>query len=232
MCATVARVRVLVLSHRSVASEFGHLEPWLDEVAATGFVRAYREDGPPAATALDADLLVVLGSPGSVAAGHCSPAAQSEIDLVRTWVEADRPYLGICFGAQVLACALGGSVQRMPTAYRDYADLPLEPQAPDGLAGPWALWHQDAITALLGATRLAGLPHADIAFRQGRSWGLQPHIEVTSASLARMLHAIGVPVDDAEPVLERIRIAEASCDPPAERVARLLRDFEAAALAG
>ena len=225
-------MRVLVLSHRSIANELGHLEPWLDEIASTGLVRAYREDGPVPTAASNADLLVILGSPGSVAAGHCSPAAQSEIELVRTWVAADRPYLGICFGAQVLACALGGSVRRLPTTYRDYAEFPLEPQAPDGLAGPWALWHQDAITAPTGALRLARLPHADIAFRQGRSWGLQPHIEVTSASFSRMLDAIEVPMDDAEPILERIRIAEASWDPPAERVARLLREFEAAALGG
>ena len=223
---------MLVLSHREIANELGHLEPWLDEVATTSLVRAYREDGPPTPAMLDADLLAVLGSPGSVANGHCSPAAQAEIDLVGRWVADDRPYLGICFGAQVLACAIGGSVRRLSDTYRAYAELPVTADSPADLSGPWVLWHQDAITAPDQAIHLARLAHADIAFSWGRAWGLQPHIEVTSASLIRMLDALGVSPAEADPIVEGVRRAEASTDPPADRVARLMRAFEAEAFGG
>jgi len=225
-------MRVLVLSHRAIANELGHLEPWLDEVASNGLVRAYREDGLPTPAMLDADLLVLLGSPGSVATGHCSSIARAEIDLVHRWVTDDRPYLGICFGAQVLACALGGSVHRLPDTYRAYAELPVTSDSPADLAGPWVLWHQDAITAPAGATHLARLAHADVAFCSGRAWGLQPHIEVTSASLERMLRAIDVNPAEADPIVQRVRRAEASADPPAHRVARLMGAFEAEAFGG
>lgn len=223
-------MRVLLLSHRDIASELGHLEPWLEGIATGGLVRAYREDGPPSPGQLAGDLLVVLGSPGSVASGHCLAPAQAEIEMVRWWTAGDRPYLGICFGAQVLACAAGGSVQRLPSTYRAYAPLPLEPGAPEDLAGPWVLWHEDAIASPPAATPLARLPHADIACRLGRAWGLQPHIEVTSESLARMLGGLGVHEVVAEEVLAPMRIAEASDDPPASRVARLLASYAESAL--
>jgi len=96
-------MRAVVLSHRDVADELGHVGDWLED---GGFAvdRVYREDQPSLPTA---DLLVVIGSPNSVAEGFCQPAARGEIEAVRQWVTADRPYLGICFGAQVLSCALG-----------------------------------------------------------------------------------------------------------------------------
>src|SRR3954451_14045431 len=107
-------MRAVVLSHRSIAHELGLLEPWLDAVTQGRIERQFREDGGPHLDG-DADLLVVLGSPGSVAGGHCAPAAAAEVTAVRAWVEAGRPYFGVCFGSQALALALGGSVQRRET---------------------------------------------------------------------------------------------------------------------
>jgi GMP synthase-like glutamine amidotransferase len=118
----------------------------------------------------------------------------------------------------------------MPSTFRDYALLPAENGAPADLAGPWPLWHEDAITSPPGATTWARLAHADIAFRQGRAWGLQPHVEVTSNSLERMLKALGVPEEEAEDILGRVRAAEESDDPPANRMSRLMRAFEESAL--
>ena len=72
----------IVLSHQNVAHELSHLEPWLDR---HGFQirRIYREDRP----VLDeADLLVVLGSPNSVASGYCEPPADAEITAVGEWI--------------------------------------------------------------------------------------------------------------------------------------------------
>src|SRR6476661_1161163 len=110
-------MRAVVLSHRAIAHELGLLEPWLDAVTQGQIQRQFREDGGPELDG-DADLLVVLGSPGSAADGHCGPAAAEEITAVRDWVGAGRPYLGVCFGSQVLARALGGSVRRRETTYR------------------------------------------------------------------------------------------------------------------
>ena len=223
-------MRVLVLSHREIAHELGYLQPWLETVATGGLQRAYREDGIADLDVDAVDLLVVLGSPGSVATGHRAAPALAELDLVWSWVLDDRPYLGICFGAQVLACALGGSVRRMPSTYRALGPIPLATDAPSALAGPWLTWHEDAITRPASATVLAQMEHADLAFRQGRAWGLQPHIEVSAASLERMLSALGVPEGQLRPYVEDMALQERSEDPPAVRVNRLLAVFEEEAL--
>jgi GMP synthase (glutamine-hydrolysing) len=170
---------VVVLAHDDVAHELGGVGSWLDHQGAT--VRRVSRDS--SIKLPDANLLIVMGSPLSVARGHCAPAQQLEIDAVREWVSADLPYLGICFGAQVLAKALGGEVDRMDHTHRSYASLDTELTA---LKGRWALWHEDAITAPASSEVHARVPHADVAFSQGRAWGLQVHIEFTADIVERL----------------------------------------------
>ncbi|MEO5974413.1 MAG: gamma-glutamyl-gamma-aminobutyrate hydrolase family protein [Ilumatobacteraceae bacterium] len=208
----------IVLSHRNVAHELGHLEPWLDR---HGFQirRLYREDRP----ALEAtDLLIVLGSPTSVAYGYCDPSADDEIMVVGEWIEHDRPYLGICFGAQVLARALGGSVRRMPDKFRAYTPMSLTSHGPDSLGGSWALWHEDAISAPDSATVLATMPHADTVFVQGSAWGIQPHIEFNPEIVARLAHAVNLPTDLWDTMYRAMKSDESEL---AERSGLLLDSF-------
>jgi GMP synthase-like glutamine amidotransferase len=188
--------RAIVLSHRGVADELGHIGEWLSD-SGMSIDRMYREDDPKIP---DGDLLVVLGSPNSVASGHCLPPAQAEIEAVRAWVAADRPYVGVCFGAQVLARAFGGSVSRMERTYRDYIDFETVQGAPSVLEGRWAVWHEDAITAPSGADVLARLPHADTVFRIGRAWGLQPHVEFDATIVRNLGDVVGIPEEQWLPL--------------------------------
>jgi GMP synthase (glutamine-hydrolysing) len=103
--------RAVVLSHRSVAHELGTIGSWF-ELRGYQVVNIYREDSPVSLEDVEGDILFVLGSTDSVANGYCWAPAQHEIELVRRWVASNRRYVGICFGAQVLAYALGGSVRR------------------------------------------------------------------------------------------------------------------------
>lgn len=191
----------IVLSHRSVANELGHLEPWFDR---NGFVvrRIFREDKPELA---DADLLVVLGSPNSVASGYCEQPAAAEITLVGEWIKHDRPYLGICFGSQVLAQALGGSVRRLAKKFRSYTPMNLTSESPSSLSGSWALWHEDAISAPTNSTLLATMPHADTVFVRGSAWGVQPHIEFTPEIVARLGQAIDLSPNLWEPMHQAMK---------------------------
>jgi GMP synthase-like glutamine amidotransferase len=208
----------LVLSHRNVAYELGHLEPWLDR---NGFqVRhIYREDRPEF---VDADLLIVLGSPNSVATGYCEQPADAEIAMVSKWINHDRPYLGICFGAQVLARALGGSVQRMADKYRSYTRMNLTSNAPNSLSGPWALWHEDAISAPASSTLFASMSHADTVFVQGSAWGVQPHIEFTPEIVARLGQVINLSPDHWESMFQEMKDDELDL---AERAGQFLDTF-------
>ncbi len=115
--------------------------------------------------------------------------------LLRKAVRHRVPTLGVCLGAQLLATAHAGTVERSPSGpevgpgvvgRRDAAGQdPLfryVPLIPDVLQ-----WHADEITELpAGATLLAAstrYPHQ--AFRLGdRAWGLQFHIECDTAMIA------------------------------------------------
>ena len=207
--------RAVVLSHHDIAHELGHLGPWLDR---RGFLveRVYRGE---AQSIPDADLLIVMGSPTSVATGYCLAPAEDEIRLVKEWVESGRPYLGLCFGAQVLARALGGEVTRMEHTFRGYVDLSSNEAADAGVTGSWVVWHDDAITAPPGAEVLAALPHADLVFKVGNAWGLQPHIEVSPESLARMAIALGAPASAYDPLVTAIA---SDADPSPARVNQFL----------
>jgi GMP synthase (glutamine-hydrolysing) len=207
--------RAVVLSHHDIAHELGHLGSWLDR---RGFIveRIYRGQ---AQSIPDADLLIVMGSPTSVATGYCLAAAEDEIRLVKEWVESGRPYLGLCFGAQVLARALDGEVTRMEHTFRGYVDLSSNKAADAGVTGSWLVWHDDAITAPPGAEVLAALPHADLVFKVGNAWGLQPHAEVSPESLARMAIALGAPASAYDPLVTAVA---SDADPSATRVDQFL----------
>ena len=191
----------VVLSHRAVAHELGPLGDWL-EAGGFAVTRVHREDAPDIP---DADLLVVLGSPGSVASGFCTPAGDAEVEQVRAWVEADRPYLGICYGSQALARAIGGSVERMRSTDRGWMTLASDPDEHAALAGPWMVWHEDALTAPEHARVRARSGNADQVFSYRRAWGIQFHPELDSAALERMAVALGAGPEDYAPLVTAMR---------------------------
>jgi GMP synthase-like glutamine amidotransferase len=60
---------------------------------------------------LDFDLVVFLGAPwGAWDDGCIGNWLTPELEMCRDLVAADRPVLGICFGGQLMARAMGGSV--------------------------------------------------------------------------------------------------------------------------
>lgn len=197
--------KAVVLSHLDVADELGHIGAWLDD-AGFSVTRISREHLPGT---VDGDLLISLGSPDSVADGYMRQSAASEVDLVRRWVADDRPYIGVCFGAQVLACATGGSVRRMSSTFREYTPLVLADGSTRHLGGAWSVWHEDAISAPVHAVVEASLPHADAVFNVGRAWGIQPHIEFDSDIVLRLVHKMSVKPGGWESLYEGLRADDA-----------------------
>jgi len=60
--------------------------------------------------ALSDDLLIILGGPISVNDKSMFPFLDVEIGLLKQRIAADKPTLGICLGAQLIASALGANV--------------------------------------------------------------------------------------------------------------------------
>jgi GMP synthase-like glutamine amidotransferase len=124
----------------------------------------------------EADVVVSLGSERSVARSP-EPWIASELDFLRGAHDAGVPVLGICFGGQALAKALGGEVARGERIELSWASI--DTQDPDLIApGPWLRWHEDVFTLPPAARQLARAEEVVLAFVQGASVGLQFHPEV------------------------------------------------------
>lgn len=169
-----------------------------------------REDPDPWLPPTSADLVVILGSAWSVYWESMQEPVARECTFVATAVEAGVPVLGICFGAQLLARALGGEV--VPAARQELGWLEIEPVAAAALeplieAGPWFQWHADTFTLPPGAELLARSAVGPQAFRLGGALAVQFHPEVTPDIVARWAASDPAPLAevglDAATVVER-----------------------------
>jgi len=142
--------------------------------------------------------VLVTGSGAMVTDRHAWSEASAA--WLRDSAEAGVPVLGICYGHQLLAHALGGTVADNPRG-REMGTIALELHAPAaddplfaGLPGsfPAQATHLQSVLALPdGAVRLAASGLDDIhAFRWGRSaWGVQFHPEFSTTHMHGYLHA-------------------------------------------
>lgn len=184
---------VLALRHLG----FEHLGVWHSALERRGFAIRYvdpaRED-LRAFDAADADLLVVLGAPIGACDDESYPFLSEEVRLIERRLAADRPLLGICLGAQLIARALGASVGPMAEKEIGFSPLSLT-GAGEGsplrhLDGwPVLHWHGDGFAMPDGAELLAATPACPHqAFALGRNvLGLQCHLETDAAEIEAWL---------------------------------------------
>jgi GMP synthase (glutamine-hydrolysing) len=184
---------VLALRHLAF-EDLGLIEPLLAE---RGHIVRYLDAGVDpidVRTLLEPDLVVVLGGPIGANDEDRYPFLADELAALHARLDARRPTLGVCLGAQLMARALGASVAPSGHTEIGYARLALTRHADDTplrhLAGVSVLhWHNDAFTLPAGAAPLASTAHCpQQAFALGPEiLGLQFHLETPPAALERWL---------------------------------------------
>jgi GMP synthase (glutamine-hydrolysing) len=196
--------RALIHSEKDIAHELGYVGEWLD---ANGYevVRVFRPESIEDESFPDADLLINLGSLSSAVEAFTTDATENEIAAVTDWIAAGKPYLGICFGAQVMARALGGNVERQPAVHRGFETL----EQPKQL-GPWIRWHEDFITDPGSGDIVSETEDAIMIFRSDNAWGVQPHLELTPETLTRFSHKIGVDPAESSQLVSELTVNSAA----------------------
>lgn len=126
---------------------------------------------------------VVFGGPMS--ANDNDHWIASEIDWIGVPLKEEKPFLGVCLGAQMLAKQLGGTVSPHPDNTVEIGYYPLKPTPEGENLGPWPPcvyhWHREGFSLPHGARRIAtGDVFENQAMQYGRAaYGIQFHPEVT-----------------------------------------------------
>ena len=138
------------------------------------------------------DVVVPMGAPwGAWDDERIGTWLTPELDWLRNVQASDVPILGICFGAQALARALGGTVAPGPRAEIGFTWITSDDESLVP-GGPWFQWHYDRFTVPPGAVEIARNPRASQAYVIGRSLAVQFHPEVTTACLRGWLDEGGL----------------------------------------
>jgi GMP synthase-like glutamine amidotransferase len=140
--------------------------------------RVHRSDEqPPDFDPADHAWIASLGSAHS--ATDAEPWIAAEVALLGRAVDAGVPVLGLCWGGQALAAALGARVGGAPFPEKGWLEIhSTDPAIP---AGPWLHYHQEIFTIPDGAAALGSSPAGPSAFRIGPHLGLQFHPEADAA---------------------------------------------------
>jgi GMP synthase (glutamine-hydrolysing) len=187
--------KVYVLQHHPVEN-LGTIADALEAAAlAWQYVRIF--DGHPVPQSIKgAGGLIVMGGPMGVYQTERYPWLRDEMKLILDAIAQNKPVLGVCLGAQIVAAALGASVARNSAGKEiGWHPVRLEAAARDdrlmhGLPETFTPfhWHGDIFELPAGAVSLASSEKTPCqAFRYGENvYAFQFHFEVTREGVAAM----------------------------------------------
>jgi len=141
------------------------------------------------------DMLLVMGGPMNIYEEAAYPWLIDEKKAIRAAIDAGKPVVGICLGAQLIADVLGGPVRRGEEVEIGWLNIRRSAECPEELALPdWLRvyhWHGDTFTLPPRATLLAsseGCVNQGFLFDR-RVLGLQCHLETTRESMNALIEA-------------------------------------------
>jgi GMP synthase-like glutamine amidotransferase len=169
------------------------------------------------------ELVLPLGSEWSVYWPHVAEEVAAEVGLIAAAHRRGVPVFGICYGNQIMAHALGGTVE--PARRPEIGWFEIVSDMPEVISeGPWMQWHSDVVTVPPGATELARSDIGPQAWRLGRSFCTQFHPEATETVIRRWALSAGGSAElrkhGIEPVelVEQTRLNVADSEPAAHHL--------------
>jgi GMP synthase-like glutamine amidotransferase len=177
-------MRFIVLRHQEEEG-LGTIADWLTAKGHSYFyVNLFQKQRPPANSLTAYDGLVAMGGPMSV--NDDSLLMNTSLSLVADFVQANRPVLGVCLGAQAISKVAGGSIG--PSAF----ELGFDKVSPVSThrffsggkldTGIWDCfqWHGENFTLPAGFEKLfEGSAVSNQGFTYRNSLGLQFHNELS-----------------------------------------------------
>jgi GMP synthase (glutamine-hydrolysing) len=179
-------VLCIVHQEHSIPGRVGHA---LQQLGYPLDIRRPRFGDPLPATMNEHSGAIVFGGPMS--ANDSDGFVRREIDWMAVPIAEDKPLLGICLGAQMLARQLGAKVFCHAQGHVEVGYYAIRPtEAGRALSPLWPRhvyqWHREGFDLADGAELLAeGECFPVQAFRYGSAFALQFHPEVTQAMMCR-----------------------------------------------
>lgn len=178
------RKHALIIRHVPHEGVAGFRQP----IEEHGYLVDRIDVNDPAFSSLDLaepDLLIMMGGPMGVYEQDAHPWISCQMRRLARRLEADRPTLGVCFGAQMIAAALGAEVYPGPSKEVGFHAVNVHDHALDGplrhiAEVPVLHWHGDTFTLPENVELLASSHVYDHqAFRRGSNiLALQFHAEM------------------------------------------------------
>lgn len=130
----------------------------------------------------DIDGVVITGSGAAVYDTDADPWIEPLLEWIEDGIDRGLLFLGICFGHQALAVALGGTVEAMGETEIGYREIEqvADCRLFEGIPDPFTVFttHSDTVTELPpGATLIAENDYGVQGFTQDRIFGVQSHPE-------------------------------------------------------
>ncbi len=177
-------------------------------------------DGELPGSINDADGWLVTGS--KFGAYEDLPWIPPLEDFLRSAYASDIPIVGICFGHQILAQALGGTVEKYAGGWSvGRVKYQLDDIADDL---PLYAWHQDQVTRLPPGAEAAGSTdfcrYAAISYGR-KAYTVQPHPEFTESYMKDLLDARKdvIPAGVAKQAIESVNSGPTQSRTMAEKIA-------------
>ena len=225
---------------------FEDLGSFTPALLAAGYDIRYKDAGLDALGPTDIgdpDLLVILGGPIGANQETAYPFLKDELKLLEKRLAADRPTLGICLGAQLMARALGaktypGRMKEIGWGAVELSESGRKSCLHELLGIAMLHWHGDTFDLPLHSTRLASTAaYRNQAFSHGRNaLALQFHAEVSPNAMEQWFigHAseiVSTPKISVESLrAETARRAPHAAEAGARMLAKWLAHIEANSL--